>query len=115
MWRIVVLLAVLLAACGKAKVDVQVIDAPEATALHDQKGTQTPNADDFLFYEHQQTRLYFLHPAAWIVQEQQGRITVSGDDLRLMIEYRASAPGSMTPTRPTGRTDRPRAHRERSG
>jgi hypothetical protein len=97
MWRVAFLLAVLLAACGKADVDVQMMDPPEATALHDQQGTQTPNADNFLFYEHEQTRLYFLHPAAWAVQEDPGRITVSGDNLRLMIGYRTSAPDPMTP------------------
>ena len=106
MRRIVLLLVVLLTACGKAEVDVQVMEPPEATALHDQQGTQTPNADNFLFYEHPQTRLYFLHPAAWIVQDQPGQITVSGDDLRLMIEYHTSAPGPVTPpaqpAQPTG-------------
>jgi hypothetical protein len=106
MWRAVFLLVVLLAACGKAEVNVQVMEPREATALHDQQETQTPNVDNFLFYEHQQTRLFFLHPAAWTVQEQPGRITVSGDDLRLIVEYHTSAPGPMTPlaqpAQPTG-------------
>jgi hypothetical protein len=106
MWRVVFLLAVLLAACGKADVDVQVMDPPEATALHFQQGTQTPNAENFLFYEHEQTRLHFLRPAAWPVQEQPGRIIVTGDSLRLMIEYRTSAPDlpapSVQPAEPAG-------------
>jgi hypothetical protein len=106
MRRVVFLLVVLLAACGKAEVDVQVMDPPEATALHHQQGTQTPNANNFLFYEHEQTRLYFLHPAAWKVQDQPGRITVSGDHLRVIIEYRTSAPSPVTPpAQPAGPTD----------
>lgn len=96
MWRILVLLVVALAACGRAEIDVQVVDPPEATVIHDQQATQQPNAAGLLFYEHEQSGLFFHYPATWQVQEGARGVTVDGDGLRLVIEYgaAASAPGS---------------------
>lgn len=91
MWRILFLLMVVLAACGRAEVDVQVADPPEATAIHNQQATQIPNEDGLLFYESEQSGLYFHYPAAWQVQEQRGHITVNGDAARLTIEYGTDA------------------------
>ncbi len=97
MWRMVFLLALVLAACGRAEVDVQVADPAEATALHNQQATQQPNADDRLFYQQARIGLYFHYPATWQVEEQADRVTLSGDGLRLVIAYGTHAPDPGAP------------------
>lgn len=87
MWRMMVVLVLVLTACGRAEVDFQVVDPPEATAIHYQRATRIPNAEGLLFYESEPSGLYFHYPAAWQVQEQRGRITVDGGAVRLVIDY----------------------------
>jgi len=95
-WAIALTMCVL-AACGQADVSVEMLQPAEATARHNQQATQTPNADNQLYYEHSQTGMFFLYPAEWQVAEQPGTIMVSNGDLRFIIEYRMLAPEESTP------------------
>lgn len=93
MWRVLVLLAVIMTACGRAEIDVQVVDSSEATALYVQQATQNPNSQALLLYKHEHLGLYFHYPAAWQVQENDDRITISNDSVRLLIEFGNFIPG----------------------
>lgn len=88
------LLLIVLTACGKVEVSVQVIEPADATALYNQQATQLPNASGNLFYQHDNSGITFFYPAAWQVQDQPNLITISGPDLRLFIQYTNFAPES---------------------
>ncbi len=88
----------ILAACGRAEVDIQSVDPADATALYIQQATQRPNADEFLLYEDEQSGIYFHYPAAWQVQAQRGLITVIGNGLRLTIKQDTMATESTSAT-----------------
>ncbi len=105
MWRMMILLVLILAACGQAEVNVQIVDPPKATAIRNQQSTQQPNAAGFLYYEQTQSGLYFHYPAAWQIQEQSGHITMSGDGQRLVIEINTVASGSTPPATQSAETE----------
>ncbi len=90
-WTIVLMMCVL-AACGQADVSVEVMEPAGATARYQQQATQTPDANNRLYYEHTQTGMFLLYPAGWQVAEQPGTITVSDGNLRLIIQYMMLAP-----------------------
>ena len=84
-WALILIIC-LLASCGQTDVNIQVIDPVEATALFNQQATQTPNSNNLIYYEQPQTGIYFHYPVNWQVQEGEGKIVISGDNLRLNIE-----------------------------
>lgn len=82
-----IVLCILMTACGQAELQVQVVSPIEATQHYNRQSTQTPNEQDQLLFQDEASGIYFLYPATWEVNTYSSVITVGNDRSTLFIEY----------------------------